>query len=121
MTPAWLTNSQVRAYMENPFQTMAQEKEGGKLHAPAGLVLLCHPQPDASAAIPVLCGPAEAVTLRIRLGEGKGEQCVGRGSQGSSMNSFSGKHGVQTGGLLLSCFSSVKASISSTLIIKSEQ
>lgn len=37
------------------------------------------------------------------------------------MNLFSEKHGVQTGGFLLSCFTSVKASINSTLIIKSEQ
>lgn len=46
---------------------------------------------------------------------------VGRGSQGNRMNLFSEKHGVQTSGFLLSCFSSVKASINSTLIINSEQ
>lgn len=45
----------------------------------------------------------------------------GKGSRESRMNLSSEKHGVQTGGFLLSCFTSVKASINSTLIIKSEQ
>lgn len=88
------------------------------------------PHPAASvatfpASLPRFVCWTEVVTLHIPLGERKGgwrvAQGLGRGSQGNRMNLFSEKHGVQTGRFLLSCFSSVKASINSTLIIKSEQ
>lgn len=134
MTAAWLSNSQVSAYVENCCQTMAQEREGGKLGSPPDWACSqSSPFPTPSSLGGHLpCFPAsrfvcrtEVVTLHTPLGETKGGRRVaeglGRGSQGNRMNLFSEKHGVQTGGFLLSCFSSVKASINSTLIIKSEQ
>lgn len=50
-----------------------------------------------------------------------GGEAMGRGAQGNRTNLFSEQHGAQASRSLLSCFSSVKASINSTLIIKSEQ
>jgi len=116
--------------MENPCQTIAQEREGGKLHSPPDLVLSWLPLPHTQTPLwpspcPLFCVQKGRSGRALHRFGGNGKrrvaEGVGRGSQGNRMNLFSRKHGVQTGGFLLSCFTSVKASINSTLIIKSEQ
>lgn len=98
----------------------------GQLHLPPATVLSWlpnSPRPDGSVGSFRTARRQPRLHTHARRGEGgrRAAAGVGRGSQGNGMNLFSEKHGVQTGGFLLSCFSSVKASINSTLIIKSEQ
>lgn len=130
-TAVRLSNSRVSAHTENSLSNNGPAE--GRRTAPSAasrgsLVAPQFPMPRR------LCGSfpatrsahtAAAASAPHPRGERRGGRRaaggVGRGSQGNAMNLFSEKHGVQTGRFLLSCFSSVKASINSTLIIKSEQ
>lgn len=99
---------------------MAQEREGGRsIHT--RLASRSSPLPHTQR--PLWPSPRLLVLGTEEQKPSRSTPILGerKGSRGSRMNLFSEKHGVQTGGFLLSCFTSVKASINSTLIIKSEQ
>lgn len=80
VTAAWLSNSQVSAYVENCCQTMAQEREGGKLRSPpdraCSKLPLPHTQPPRwpPSLLPclVLCAEQKWSRSTSLWGKGKG-------------------------------------------------